>query len=415
REVLGKVFAWSDGAYDFFEEQAGDGRGEGDEGRSAFTAEIILEAARRIEDPDVVRYALGDIDGVLVVGLDPMAQFQSLPLSATDAYILSRVDGSLSAREVIKLIPLPAEDTQRSLLGLLASGILQCHPAPVLAPAPAPPPAPRAVAPPPAAPVPAAAADPDGEARRREILETYQALRTRDHFELLGLARSATPAEVKQAYFQRARRFHPDVHEPAVADLKDKLAAIMMRLGEAYETLGHASSRASYASHLPEPPPPPLAAVSAPLPPPAPAYEAFAPLDPIDEALLAEDALRRAERLLADAKYWDVIQLLQACLPRIPGRVMRDKAQVLLARAHLKNPNWVRRGEELLQRVVQESPQNVEAPFLLGQLYEERGLKTRAEAMFRRVLEVNPGHREAAARLKALTPPTTLKKFFGRP
>jgi tetratricopeptide (TPR) repeat protein len=138
-------------------------------------------------------------------------------------------------------------------------------------------------------------------------------------------------------------------------------------------------------------------------------------LDPIEEALLAEDALRRAERLLADARYWDVIQLLQVCLPRIPGRVMRDKAHILLARAYLKNPNWVRRGEELLQKVVHENPDNPDAPFLLGVLYDERGLKTRAEAMFRRVLELRPGHREAAARLKALVPPALLKKFFGRP
>jgi TolA-binding protein len=415
REVLGKVFAWSEGAYGF-EELPGELRGEGEEAPSAFTAEMILEAARRIEDPDVVRYALGDIGRVLVRGLDPLAQLRTLTLSATDGYILSRVDGLLSVREVINLIPLPEEETQRSLLGLLATGILQSQPAPARVPTAVPAAAP-AVPPPPAPPAaPAAAAlDPGVEARRREIVETYEALRIRNHFELLGLGRRATPAEVKQAYFQRARRFHPDVHEPGVADLKDKLSAILMRLGEAYETLGHAHTRASYERRLPEPPPPPLAAAPAATPPPVRAAQEVTVLDPIEEALLAEEALRRAERLLAEAKYWDAIQLLQACLPRIPGRVLHDKAQILLARAHLKNPNWVRRGEELLQRVVHESPQNPEAPFLLGQLYEERGLKTRAEAMFRRVLELNPGHREAAAHLKALTPPALLKKIFGKP
>jgi tetratricopeptide (TPR) repeat protein len=420
RQVLGKVFAWSDGAYGFEEQPPGEARAEGEAPLSPFTPEIILEAARSIDDPDVVRYALGDIDNVLVHGLDPLAQFPSLRLSATDGYVLSRVDGVLTAREILSLIPLPPEETQRSLLGLLATGIVLSRPA--ARPArraspPAAPPRPTA-APTPTAPrpaPPAAARNPDVEAFREEILRMRQGLGSLDHFELLGIARSATPAEVKAAYFKQARRFHPDVHEPGVVDLKDSLAAILMRLGEAYEVLSRAHTRASYESRLPRPSP--GAGSTAPRPAPASpsAAEPEDAPDPIAEALFAEDALRRAERLVDGARCGDAIQLLQGWLPRIPGRVMRDKAQILLARAHLANPTWVRRGEEILLGVVQESPGNAQAPFLLGELYEERGLKTRAEAMFRRALELDPGHHEAAARLKALAPPALLKKIFGKP
>jgi tetratricopeptide (TPR) repeat protein len=411
REVLGKVFAWSDGSY-ALEENAGEARAEEEADLNPLTAEMILEATRRIEDPDVVRYALGDIDQVLVPAMDPL-HFQKLTLTSTDGYILSRVDGTLSAREIVQLIPLPPEETQRSLLGLLATGMLQRQPArakaPARAPAPAAPPAPAPEAPP--LVEPGGAAD---DPWRREILETYESLRTRDYFALLGIPRSATPSEVKEAYFRRARRYHPDVHDPSVADLKDKRAAILIRLGEVYETLRDRHRRAAYESTLG-----PVARDASPAresasEPPTPAAGPAPPLDPIEEALLAEDALRRAERLLIEAKYWDAIQLLEAALPRIPGPVMRVRSQILLARGYLENPNWVRRGEELLHKVVHENPQNLEAHFMLGVLYEERGLKTRAEAMFRKVLELQPGHREAAAHLEALTPPALLKKLFRR-
>ena len=405
REVLAKVFAWSDGSY-ALEENPGETRAEETAVLNPLTAEMILEASRRIEDPDVVRYALGDIDQILVPSLDPLLRFQTLTLTSTDGYILSRVDGTLSAREIIQFIPLPAEETQRSLLGLLATGMLQRQPAPSRTPAPRPAPVEAAPDPEPVPePAPAVAQDP----WRREILETYDSLRTRDYFALLGIPRSATESDVKDAYFQSAKRYHPDVHDPSVADLKDKLAAILIRLGEAYETLRGRHSRAAYESALP---PVVVREVKAAAAEPAPAFEPPPELDPIEEALLAEDALRRAERLLIDAKYWDAIQLLQSALPHIPGQVMRVRAQILLARGYLKNPNWVRRGEELLQAVVHHNPQNLEAHFMLGVLYEERGLKTRAEVMFRKVLELRPGHREATARLDTLTPPALLKKLF---
>ena len=53
-EILSKVFSWSDGTYEFAEEEGTD-PSYGDTTLKVTTGELILEAARSVTDPDVVR------------------------------------------------------------------------------------------------------------------------------------------------------------------------------------------------------------------------------------------------------------------------------------------------------------------------------------------------------------------------
>lgn len=62
----------------------------------------------------------------------------------------------------------------------------------------------------------------------------------RDYYELLGVARDATKAQVKSAYRKLARKYHPDVSKEA--DAEDKFKAV----GEAYEVLKDTEKRAAY-------------------------------------------------------------------------------------------------------------------------------------------------------------------------
>ena len=66
---------------------------------------------------------------------------------------------------------------------------------------------------------------------------------------------------------------------------------------------------------------------------------------------------------------------------------------------------------------MREDPANVDAHYELGLLYKAGGLPARAQAMFRRVLELRPDHREAAAELGARRRRAgggLLKRLFGR-
>ena len=385
----------------------------------------MLEAVRRLPDGVAVRTALGDTKQALGLAVNPDFDRELTP---TDAYILSRVDGKVTAAEVIQLVPQDTDHTERSLLGLLLTGVVEYVAAPERLPSLASsmavressetaldiPEAPSAIR----APIEVdEAARARAEPRRREVQETYEALAWKNHFEVLGLIETAHEADIKQAYFRQAKKFHPDQYrDPAFSDMLDLVEAVFMRITGAYETLRDAESRQSYldilrrrqrTNNLPARP-------QVTQPQVEPEEREYQVIDTAENAWMAEEAIHRAERLILDEKVWDAIQLLQAIIPRIYGRKQRDRARVLLARAYIKNPNWLRRGEELLQTIIQEDPQFADAHFVLGLLYKESGMSSRAITLFKKTLEIKPEHKHAQTELKELSTPALLRKLFGK-
>ena len=87
--------------------------------------QIILEAARRLQAPEIVTKVLGDVDRPLVMSAHARVAVQKLTLSPTDGFLLSRIDGVLTAREIFQIIPLPQEDVERSLFALLCTGTVE--------------------------------------------------------------------------------------------------------------------------------------------------------------------------------------------------------------------------------------------------------------------------------------------------
>src|SRR5437763_5201159 len=62
----------------------------------------------------------------------------------------------------------------------------------------------------------------------------------RDYYEVLGLSRSASSDDVKKAFRQKARQYHPDVNKDAGAEAQFK------EISEAYEVLIDDDKRAAY-------------------------------------------------------------------------------------------------------------------------------------------------------------------------
>lgn len=62
----------------------------------------------------------------------------------------------------------------------------------------------------------------------------------KDYYKILGVSRDASQAEIKKAYRQMARKYHPDVSKEVDAEAKFK------DVGEAYEALKDPEKRAQY-------------------------------------------------------------------------------------------------------------------------------------------------------------------------
>jgi len=263
-------------------------------------------------------------------------------------------------------------------------------------------------------------ADPAVLARRREVLEFFQSLPTNNHFEVLGVEPGCTDAAVKRAYATLARRYHPDTtRRTGLEDLHDVLEGIFIRIGEAWEVLGDKRSRANYEARSGVRRRPVAGAPARASDPPS-APSGTAPAEP-QPYVPSDETLIQAQLFLAQARYWDAIQMLEQRLPQMPPSKQQRRGRILLARAYAKNPNWLRKAEDALQQVVREDPQNADAHYELGLLYKAGGMVARAHASFRRALELRPDHREAAAEL-GLAPAAAgtrsqrglLKRLFGR-
>lgn len=99
------------------------------------------------------------------------------------------------------------------------------------------------------------------EERKREILEFEKGLETLDYFALLKVPPGSSPAEVKKAYYEASRRFHPDrFYGKNLGSYRGRVERIFRKVSEAQEVLTSPDKRREYLAknpHLAVAAPPP--------------------------------------------------------------------------------------------------------------------------------------------------------------
>jgi tetratricopeptide (TPR) repeat protein len=243
----------------------------------------MLCAAVRALDPAAIVERLGDREHRVASRVGGRIRLEDLRLNAHEARAAALFDGVRSPSELAAASPADALVVLRMslLLGevdLLAFGAPTkgrrppgAAPAPGAAakpasappqkaqrPAPAPAAAPaRAPAPPrtASAPTPSPATTPPPPAARapraaleKDALEALvKKLASQGHFEALGVARTANGAQIKAAYFQLAKTYHPDaVPADAPPEIRKLCADVFGKISEAWSVLGEDASRAEY-------------------------------------------------------------------------------------------------------------------------------------------------------------------------
>lgn len=195
-------------------------------------------------------------DGVprLAPGCDP----RRLSLSPQEGYLLSRIDGRTPWDLLREIGGLPPDEVDRCLSRWLEQGVVQVGEGDATAGSGAAPDPPQASAAPARAAELRPEVDPDLEisVELQQRILGFEARLERPYHEILGVPRDAPVRDVKKAYFELSKVFHPDRYfRRRTGPFGERLERIFKKVLEAYEMLSDPSVRAEVERSLRGTPP----------------------------------------------------------------------------------------------------------------------------------------------------------------
>ncbi|MFC2171048.1 DUF4388 domain-containing protein [Acidobacteriota bacterium] len=264
RSIVLPIFNWTDGHYKFTEGVEVDT----DELVSSISmADLMIEGVRRMEDFEGIRDFMFELNPQLNLVDEPYARFQKLTLTGEEGYIFSRIDGSLTLKEICSLAPTPEEQTCRIVYALVAAGIVlgfdeaveqeeasetaspvEKTSKPVDVKEDVDEPEERAESPPVQVIPPIKTPSRTSQVLRPETMKKIALLREQivsmSHYNVLGVGKDTPKHDITAAFQQRAARYHPDhFHQ---AEVKEDLEIIFARIVEAWKVLSKPSSKKEY-------------------------------------------------------------------------------------------------------------------------------------------------------------------------
>jgi tetratricopeptide (TPR) repeat protein len=213
-----------------------------------------------------------------------------------------------------------------------------------------------------------------------EILRLYDQLKSQrlDYYQVLGLKHTAAANEIKSAYFEYAKRYHPDrITSAPDSDIKEKANFVFAEINRAYETLGNPDKKNEYDGK---------------------GYKEDTQIEGFQENL-AEKArflYRKAKTLYSQKKYWEASSVMEDAVQADPAK---SAYFLLLGLSQMNLPSLKRIAATNLQKAVDLEPWNVEAYAALGMLFLSENQVKRAEGFFRKVLSINSDHALARKKL----------------
>jgi curved DNA-binding protein CbpA len=379
-EIVFSAFEWEDGEYRFEPSTA---VLDPDIVLAFSTAAIIVEGIRRLPENPIFRARLGEGSGVLRLAREPMSRYQYLPLAPQEAYVLSRIDGLLDVDSLLAIAGSSRGTAAKMLYALLSCGLVEWKSDGTEG---------RASV----GTVATLNVEVANEPQRSTpghaelVRNTWRRIDWLSHYELLGVGRDASPEEIRRAYLEKSRLFHPDLrNRPDLAALGKELTAVFERLKVAHDALADPDARAEYDRQPGESAGPVLSAGGG---------------DPEARQQLARRNFEHALDYIAMKDYFPAIALLQEAVRFAPDVA---EYRFRLGETELKNAKWVERGLENLKAAARVDPPR--ADFLRGtaRALVTHGRKREAESYARRAHELEPGP-ESAALLTEVTGRQTL-------
>lgn len=422
REVLARTLVWEGGVYTFADSPPRRSAAHPLEEPKLDPREVLLDATWTLAGDPALDGLLGDTRQVLREATDERLRYIDFRLTPEDAFLLSRVDGTITAERLLGLSPANHEEARASLAGLLAVGAIEYADAP----------APTSMT---------------AQISRVAVARLASRINSSDPYDVIGVKPDAPSEEVRAAYVKLLKSCNPATS--ADPEFRPILGQMSNQLTIAYKEIerrrnaprpaavkrsatGRPARIVAQAPPVSRPPAspaskaPPRAAPRAPVKAPAPAVAVPAnPPDagqgrPVVDPLQANEAAARA---FDAGLHLEALAILHEAIPALSGQARRT-ARVRKARVLLAVENGARLAEEELKAAIAEDAANAEAHAALGGIYRERGALALAMMEYRRALEIQPKNaaaREALDQMRGGAPAgpaaadaSVLKRIFGR-
>lgn len=225
--------------------------------------------------------------------------------------------------------------------------------------------------------------------------------RAESYYDILGVESTAGPVELKSAYYDLARRYHPDRFRKSEPALLTRLESAFARITQAYDTLLDDQLRANYnaklqarrkAQQIAD-------ATAKPTAPEAKPVEATpeVPVVPVAERAAndfkeALAALEQGQRSLAAGLFASATRLAPN-----ESRYHAFYGQLLASQANTR-----RAAEAELQAAIRLDPGNADYRVMLAQLFRDLGFALRAKGEAERAVAADPNNRKARDLLREL-------------
>ncbi len=368
------------------------------------TTELILLAAREFRNVEELRSALEPLEQIAWPSVTLDTLLDELSLTPTEAFFLSRLDGTRRLEELIRVAPVPDEEALATLYALKTAGIITVGDAPAAGLAPLPSiNTQRGGSGEHIGVVDEAMLSPEQLAERARILELADEVARLDHYAALNLPRKAKADEVQAAWERIQEQYSPDRSlQPHVRDLRPQLQTILDRASEAHEVLANPVSRKRYNRILES-----LEAQR------QKELEEIKQQHQVSQEArnqLVEANFKRADELIHEGEPYLAIQLLeQACRmdPR-PAELLK------LARLLLRNPLWKDRALKTLRRALEVDPNFVDAWLELAEFWRRRNNPERQRKALERALAADPEHPRASQMYRQLVGQRELERLLRR-
>ena len=416
REVLVRTLVWTGGVYTFADSPPRKPPMSGFEEPRLDPREVLLDATWALAGDPAIAGLLGDLGQRLQKSRDERLLYIDFRLTPEDAFLLSRVDGEITAEKLLQLSPANPDEARASLAGLLAVGAIEYVDAP--------PPTSMTT-----------------QVSRLAVARLASRINSSDPYEILGVKADVSAEELRAAYVKLLRSCDPAStpdpdFRPILGQMSNQLTdafkEIERRRGVARPSaLRRAADRQARAvapsqpakpgvkpeplhrpPHVPKQPPTPTEKPKEPAPEPRTAVVSIDPSQANEAAAKAHDA----------GLFLEALAILHEAIPKLSGQARRV-ARVRKARVLLAVENGAKLAEDELKAAIAEDGANADAHVALGGIYRDRGSLALAMMEYRKAIELQPKNaaaREALEQLRAVpaadraAEESVLKKIFGR-